>query len=260
MVSRHDGGDQGEVNKMERKFESELAGQVARRHKNPLKSRAKVLFMTVVSCAVMVAAAAAVLSMQASAALGGPTEYIDEFSGEDYLVDVDGTITYKVYAPDEPVDDAFLVKRTSALKWIEFDTPGLSTVDYTKAVYSVNVKLKDISAFPAGVAGMVVADLDVTGFTTWSPWIASATLSINDVETATYSVITLGELPFMTSSWDSVTGTLSAQVTLPDGIIYSPGDQVSIFVMFKTVEVDLTISGSEIGFPEYSEPIVPIEG
>ncbi len=245
---------------MERKFESELAGQVARRHKNPLKSRAKVLFMTVVSCAVMVAAAAAVLSMQASAALGGPTEYIDEFSGEDYLVDVDGTITYKVYAPDEPVDDAFLVKRTSALKWIEFDTPGLSTVDYTKVVYSVNVKLKDVSAFgDEGVTGMVLADLEVSGFTTYSPWIASATMSINDVETAAYSVITLGELPFMTSSWDSATGTLSAQVTLPDGIIYNPGDQVSIFVMFKTVEVDLTISGSEIGFPEYQVPIVPIE-
>lgn len=241
---------------MEKKFESELAGQVARRHKNPLRSRANVLLAAVVSCVVMVAAAAAVLSMQASAYLGEPTEYTNAFYGEDYLINVDGTATY---TSDAPVDDDFLVKRTSELKWIEFNTPGLSTVDYTKAVYSVNVKLKDMSAFPAGVVGMVVADLDVTGFTTWSPWIASATLSINDVEAMTYGGITLGELPFMTSSYDSETGTVSAQMTLPDGIIYNPGDQVSIFVMFKTVEVGLTVSGSDVGFPEYQVPIVPIE-
>lgn len=244
------------MRQMEKKFESELAGQVARRHKNPLRSRTNVLLTAVVSCVVMVAAAAAVLSMQASAYLGEPTVYTNVFYGEDYLVDVDGTVTY---TSDAPIDDDFLVKRSSELKWIEFDTPGLSTVDYTKAAYSVNVKLRDISAFPAGVAGMVVADLDITGFTTWSPWIASASLSINDVEVLTYSVITLGELPFMTSSYDSETGTVSAQVTLPDGIIYNPGDQVSIFVMFKTVEVGLTVSGSDVGFPEYQVPIVPIE-
>lgn len=240
---------------MEKKFESELAGQVARRHKSPLRGGMKVLLTAVVSCVVMVAAAAAVLSMQASAYFGEPTVYTNVFYGEDYLVSVDGTVASTSVVP---VDENFLVKRTSELKWIEFNPPGLSTVDYTKAVYSVNVKLRDTSAFPDGVAGMVVADLEITGFTTFSPWIASASLSINDVEVMTHSVITLGELPFMTSSWDSATGTLSAQVTLPDEITYNAGDQISIFVMFKTVEVDITVSGSDIGFPEYPVLGVPI--
>lgn len=240
---------------MESKFESELAGQVARRHKNPLRSRANVLLTAVVSCVVMIAAAAAVLSMQVSASLGEPTEYTNIFYGDDYLVNVDGVPTYSA---DVPVEDNFFVKRTSSLKWIEFDTPGYATVDYTKIVYSVNVNLRDISAFSDGVTGMVVADLDVAGFLLYSPWIASANVCINDVEVMSNGAIVLGELPYLAPSFDSATGTLSVAVTLPDisslGLTYNSGDTVSIFVMFKTVEVGLTITGSEIGFPDFQVP------
>ncbi|MEW5748314.1 MAG: hypothetical protein AB1793_05975 [Candidatus Thermoplasmatota archaeon] len=236
---------------MERKFESELAGQIARRHRNPLKGRMNVLLAALVSCVVMVAAAAAVLSMQASASLGGPTEYVSVFSNEDYLINLDGTVAYKEYADGEVVDDTFLVKRNSELKWTEFDTPGLSTVDYTKVVYSVNVKLRDISSFADGVGGMVVADLAVAGFVQYSPWISSTNVCVNGVEVSASAGITLGTLPYMTTSFDAATGTLSAQVILPTDITYNNDDVVSIFVMFKTVEVDLVISGSEIGFPDY---------
>jgi hypothetical protein len=238
---------------MERKFESELAGQVARRHKNPIGSRARVLFMTVVSCAVMVAAAAAVLSIQATASLGEPTEYYPIFSGEDYLVCADGVPTY---TSDAPVDDSFLVKRTSALKWIEFDTPGNAAVDYTKVAYSTSVKLRDISLFTDGVAGMVVSDLTINGYTTYAPWISSVSVSVNDVEVMTYSAVALNAVPFLVPTYDADADTLSVEVSLPDLSLTSVGgynadDLVSIFVMFKTVEVGLLITGSEVGFPDY---------
>jgi hypothetical protein len=243
---------------MERKFESELAGQVARRHKNPIRSRARVLFMTVVSCAVMVAAAAAVLSMQATASLGEPTEYKPIFYGEDYMVLVDGVPTYASVAP---VDGSFLVKRTSTLKWIEFDTPGNAVVDYTKVAYSTSVRLKDLSLFTDGVTGMVVSDLTINGYTTYAPWIASVSVSVNDVEVVSYGAVALNAVPFIVPVYDAVAGTLSVEVSLPDLSLTSVGgynadDLVSIFVMFKTVEVGLDITGSEIGFPDYWPEIV----
>jgi hypothetical protein len=207
----------------------------------------------------MVGAAAAVLSIQASADDRGPTEYTDILFGEDYLVCVDGAITYTA---EDLVDDNFLVKRNSTLKWVEFDTPGNSAVDYTKVAYSVNLKLRDISAFTDGVTTMVVADLTVRGYVTYSPWISLASVSINGIEVMSFGGVALGTLPFITSEYDALTGTLSAQVTLPDlaligDLKYNDEDLVSIFVMFKSVETPLIISGSEVGFPEYqiSDPL-----
>lgn len=232
---------------MERKFESELAGQVARRHTNPVKSRARVLFVTAVSCAVMVAAAAAVLSLGASAFIGEPTVYESEFTVEDYLVSSEeGDI---VYADAIPVDGDFLVKRMSGLKWIEFNTPGNSEVDYTKVVYNTTLKLKDVTGIT--VPGMVVADVAINGFTTNAPWIASASLSIDGEEMLTYGSVALSAVPFLTTVYDDVTGTLSVEATLPADLIYDGADMVSIFVMFKTAEVGLDITGSEVGFPDY---------
>lgn len=232
---------------MERKFESELAGQVARRHTNPVKSRARILFVTAVSCAVMVAAAAAVLSLGVSAFTGEPTVYESEFTGEDYLVcSEEGDI---VYTDTAPVDGNFLVKRMSGLKWIEFDTPGNSEVDYTKVVYNTTLKLKDVTGIT--VPGMVVADVTINGFTTFPPWIASASLSIDGADTLTYGSIALSEVPFLATVYDDTTGTLSVEVTLPSDQIYDGADTISIFVMFKTVEVGLDITGSDVGFPDY---------
>ena len=215
--------------------------------------------MTLVSCAVMVGATAAVLSMQASAAFGEPTVYTNIFYGEDYLVSVDGTITYTA---DDPGEENYLVKSNSELKWIEFNTPGNSAVDYTKAAYSVNVKLRDISAFTEGVTGMVVADLTVGGFVTYEPWISFASLSINGVEVISSGAVMLGTLlPFITSVYDAETGTVSSQVTLPEIALtevleYHDGDLVSIFVMFKSVETSLTITGDEVAFPNYNPATV----
>ncbi|GEM_PF-3871041 len=241
---------------MERKFESELAGQVARRHNNPIKGRAKVLFMTMVSCAVMVGAAAAVLSMKASAAEGLPTEYTSVFTGEDYLVNVDGTITYAV-TPE--IDDGYLVKRTSNLKWTTFDTPGNAPIDYTKVAYTVNVKLNHTIAFTDGVTGMFVSDLIIGGFDAIEPTMVSASISINDAPV----VLSLDGSPLVASTYITsvyADGSLSIQVTLPSldltSVSYEDGDMVSIFVMFKTPETLLTLDGSEIGFPDYQVPEV----
>lgn len=242
---------------MERKFESELAGQVARRHKNPVGNRAQVLIMTVVSCAVMIGAAAAVLSLGASAALGSGTDYteITPWDGEDYLI---GDGTGVTYTSDLPEDQLFLAKRTSVLKWVEFDTPGNSEIDYTKVVYNTSVKLRAISNDNVVLDGMVIADLTINGFTTYAPWIASASMWINGVEVGSYSSVFLGVVPFITPVWDSVTGTLSVDVTLPAGQGYAEDDLISIFVMFKTSETLLTITGSEIGFPDYQPALEPL--
>lgn len=233
---------------MEKKFESELAGQVARRHKNPVWSRAKVLIMAVVSCAVMVGAAAAALSMGANAEGVGGMDFTEvlPWDGEDYLI---GDGTGVTYTSDLLEGQSFLVKRTSVLKWVEFDTPGNSDNIYTKVVYNTSVNLRAIDNDNIVAGGMVIADLTITGFTTYEPWIASASLWINDVEVDSYGPVYLEAVPFVTPVWDSESGELSVEVTLPDGV--GEGDQVSIFVMFKTIASGLTIDGSEIGFPDY---------
>jgi hypothetical protein len=241
---------------MERKFESELAGQVARHHKNPIGNRAKVLFMTVISCAVMVGAAAAVLSMDARATLGTPTDYTPVFDGEDYLeVNAEGEIAY-AEAPE--TEDVFLMKRTSELKWTTWDTPGNSPIDYTKVAYMVNLKLKDTTAFTSGVTSMSVTDLTVGGFGLSAPTLASASISINDVAVLmTDGGLALDASEYITWVYNEATGVLSVEVTLPsldltNALSYKDGDKISIFVMFKTSETLSTITGSEIGFPFYN--------
>lgn len=258
MGVSHARGVEEEVKQMERKFESELAGQVARRHRNPIKGRVKILFMTVVSCAVMVAAAAAVLSIGASAAEGTPTTFEGlAFTEEDYLISgVDGA----EYASTIGLEDDFLVKRTSELKWTTFATPGNSPADYTKVAYTVNVKLRDTSSFTDGVAGMFISDVTIDGFGIIDPVMVSASISVNGVALTTPDQLDpaiLNPLDFTEYlTWTYSAGVLSAQVELP-GYLYADGDMVSIFVMFKTHQTGLMIMGSEFGFPDYN-PAYPV--
>lgn len=245
---------------MERKFESELAGQVARRHRNPLRSRAKVLVMTLVSCAVMVAAAGAVLSMKASAETGGPTEYQSLLTGGDYLVKSEaGDVVYTATVLE---DDDFLIKRTSELKAVEFDTPGNSAVDYTKWAYSVNLRVRDLEPFAGGIGGMIVSEVTVGDIGEMRPWISVTGFTINGVQVMEASgLVSLDYSKYVGVEY--VDGTMVVTVTLPDltdlGISYGEEDMVSVFVLLKTPYIGWVgdpLLGwvppvSEVGFPEY---------
>lgn len=203
----------------------------------------KTLYVAVVS----------LVSMFAVATGASALVYTVVLDAEDYLVSTDGVITY---AGDLLPDQDFLLKRGSDLKWTEFDTPGNSPVDYTKVVYTVNVKLRDLSHFTGGVAGLAVSDVTVEGFGEKTPTVVSATLTINDQPVLLADGGALDASNYITWLFDAVTGTLSARVTLPSldltsAQAYNDDDVVSVFVMFKTPMTGLTITGGEVGFPDY---------
>ncbi len=224
----------------------------------------KVLFLTVVFCAVMAAAATPALSAEYLAPLPGdkgnaPPEYAAVLSGEDYLVSGDEGVVYTDALAD---GELFLVKRISELKSALWIPDGNSGTVYTKVAYAVNLKLRDISAF-AGVTGMAVSNLVVEGFGSKAPTLISAILSINGVPvTLKDSTELLPDSNYMSREYvyDAAAGTgvLSVQFWLPslDATVvgeYLDEDAVSIFVMFRTPE-PVTITGSEVGFPDYQTP------
>ena len=221
---------------MERKFDSELAGRIARRQRNPAGRRATLLLMAVVSSAIMVGAAA-VLTMKASAALGGPTEYIEALSSEDYLVQSEEDPSEPVYADMAPLDGTYLVKRASSLKYVEFDTPGQSPNIYTKFVYNVNIKLRDLSAFEGGVTGMSLSTVTVGGLGDVAPLIVTAIIAVDGTEVFSEDGTTPLEMSAYIS-WTFSEGVASVEVSLPDLTgtniaSYESGDMVSVFLMWK---------------------------
>ena len=172
-------------------------------------------------------------------------------AAEDYLVNVEGVVTY---ADALLLEEDFLLKRTSDLKWTVFDTPGNAAVDYTKVVYTVNLKLRDLSLFTGGVTGLAVSDLTIGGFGVKTPTLVSASLTINGAAVLLLDGGALDASNYITWAYDA--GTLTAQVTLPSldlttALAYKDGDMVTVFVMFKTPEPGLTITGGDIGFPDY---------
>jgi len=219
----------------------------------------KTLFMAVVSCAFMFVVASGALAVVLRTTVdpieSGPMapEYVSVAAAEDYLVDVEGAVTYaSALLPEE----LFLAKRTSDLKWTVFDTPGNSAVDYTKVVYLTNLKLRDLSLFTGGVTGLAVADVTINGFGEKTPTLVSASLTINGSAVLLLEGGALDASNYITWVYDAVTGTLSARVTLPSldlttALAYNKGDMVTVFVMFKTPEPGLAITGSEIGFPDF---------
>ena len=198
----------------------------------------KTLFMAVVSCVIMFAAATGALALT-------PPEYVSVATAEDYLVSVGGVITY---ADPLLFEEDFLVKRISDLKYTVFETPGNAAAVYTKVVYTVNLNLKDLSPFTEGVAGLVVSDVTIDGIGDKEPTLVSASLTING------AAMNLDASKYITQVvYDA--GTLSARVTLPSlESTYNDGDMVAVFVMFKTPVTGLTITGSDIGFPDYQLP------
>jgi hypothetical protein len=219
----------------------------------------KTLFVAVVSCLFMFAVSTGALAVVSRTiaepveeAGGQAPEYTLIVDAEDYLVDVEGVVTF---AEDLTIDQLFLVKRGSDLKWTVFDTPGGGN-DYTKVVYTTNVRLRDIALFTAGVAGLALSDVTIEGFSENLPTMVSASLAINGEPVLLAEGGALDASNYITWVFDSVTGTLSARVTLPSldlttALAYENGDVVSLFVMFKTPVTGLNIAGSEIAFPDY---------
>jgi len=219
----------------------------------------KTLFVALVSCVFMFVVASGALAVVLRTAVDpiesgtAAPEYVSVAAAEDYLVNVEGVVTY---ADALLIEEDFLLKRTSDLKWTVFDTPGNAAVDYTKVVYTVNLKLRDLSLFTGGVTGLAVSDLTIGGFGVKTPTLVSASLTINGEAVYLVDAGALDASNYITWVYDAVTGTLSARVTLPSldlttALAYKDGDVVSVFVMFKTPEPGLAITGSDIGFPDY---------
>ena len=217
----------------------------------------KTLFVALVSCVFMFVVASGALAVVLRTAVDpiesgtAAPEYVSVAAAEDYLVNVEGVVTY---ADALLIEEDFLLKRTSDLKWTVFDTPGNAAVDYTKVVYTVNLKLRDLSLFTGGVTGLAVSDLTIGGFGVKTPTLVSASLTINGAAVLLLDGGALDASNYITWAYDA--GTLTAQVTLPSldlttALAYKDGDMVTVFVMFKTPEPGLAITGSDIGFPDY---------
>lgn len=234
---------------MGRKFDSELAGKVVQHRKGPADRRTRVVLAAVLSCVVMVSGAAAVLSVKASAAQGGATEFeylFNERTKVDYLVlEDDDTVVYTEVAPE---DDDFIIKRASTLKMTEFNSPGSSPNVYTKFVYTMNVKLRDIAWIDGGVAGMTVSQLTVGGFGELAPSIVTASVTIDGLAVPV-------EPDWYTMAFED--GTLSLELGLPDlpeDKEYVPHNMVSLFLMWKVPMEGWVGSVAEVGLPEYQLP------
>lgn len=234
---------------MGRKYESELARRVAERRTGRLDHGARAVLATVLSCAVLVAGAAAVLSIQASAAQGGPTEFeylFEEETRVDYLVlGEDESVTYTDVAPE---DDDFVMKRASTLKATEFSSPGSSPNVYTKFVYTANVKLRDIIWVEGGVAGLMVSQLTIGGFGESAPSMVAAGVTIDGLEV-------LVQPDWYASTFED--GTYTLELVMPsllDDRDYVPHNMVTLFLMWKVPMQGWDGSVSEIGFPEYQVP------
>lgn len=219
----------------------------------------KTLFVALISCVFLFAVASGALAVISRTAVdpidsaGAAAEYVSVAAAEDYLVNVEGVVTY---ADALLLEEDFLLKRSSDLKWTVFDTPGNAAVDYTKVVYTVSLKLRDLSLFTGGVTGLAVSDLTIGGFGVKTPTLVSASLTINGAAVLLLDGGALDASNYITWVYDAVTGTLSARVTLPSldlttALAYKDGDMVTVFVMFKTPEPGLTITGGDIGFPDY---------
>jgi hypothetical protein len=242
---------------MGREFESELAARITQRHMSPAGRRTTLLFMSVVSCALMIGASAAVLSMKATAEVKGPTTYTDLFSNTDYLVDSDGSIALWTDPLVDPVDEVILVKKNSTLKFVEFYPPGNPPTVNTKFVYTVNVKLKDLSLFTEGVAGMVVSQLTVYGMEELNvvPIVVSTAVAVNGVPVTNSDDQTPLDMAAYVD-WGFTEGVTTVGVMLPnlegtDTVGYSDGDMVSIFIMWKVPLHGLVVECDETPFPAY---------
>jgi hypothetical protein len=210
---------------MKRKFESELARKVADGNSGPSNKKKGVLFAAVATCALLFGSAAFSIAMSENDN-GRPVAVLVMTDKMDELVAYPDT--------DLSVD----VKRMMNLKAKSFTPPGDNGCDeYTKFVYSVNVKIYDSQAYAySGMdVGMLVIDYEsLVDLTT------TTTVTVNGVD------LSQEEADACASFDIGSTTTTSVVISLPIGD-YADGTDVSFNVSIKLPV--WTWSGSVSEFP-----------
>ena len=211
---------------MERKFESELAKKVAGGNKDNSSKKKGVLFAAVATCALLFGSAAFSIAMSENdngrpVAVLVLTDKVDELQAD----------------PDTDLNVD--VKRVMNLKAKSFDSPGDNGCDeYTKFVYSVNVKIYDSEAY-------VYSDMDV-GI------LVIGYASLVDLDTTT--TVTVDGTELTQEAADacvlfSFGSTASVVISLPS-IVYAEGTDVNFNVSIKLPVWTWSGSVSEYPMPE----------
>lgn len=244
---------------MGNRYKSELANRIA--EKKPRFGRQLgVLVAAVAACAVLVGAAGMALPIMASGSGNCPVTFevlIEQ--DQDYLVPVDVTdeLTGEVTTGLQHAEDwtgAYDLMRIANLKKDTFQTPGLYAKTYTKFVYGVTVKLQSLANIDlADGVGLTVGHLEITGVGAAEQFLMGASLSINGV------VQEISPSAFVSDNL--VVGTLletvEVDVVLPD-LAYTEGDEVMLFVMYKSALTEWAGGFAEEAFPEFADYVAPV--
>jgi hypothetical protein len=262
---------------MEKRFESELAKRISTGRGRASPFGVKFLAMAISVVAVFSIGAAAVLGVIATKpANAGPVDYVDVESGTDYLIydltDADAdTDLVEAVADDILVEEVFAVKREMTLKAGVWDAPAPPVKQWTKVVYTVNVRLRDlaITDVDTGISAsvdpvdLIVGQLDIMYNGAVLSWV-SESFTINGCELV--KTVYVDGVPVVVKA-DAVTMDLTGQfwtIQLPDltGFVssgtgmdaaYNEGDSISVSLMLKAPY----IAGSElVGFETGFETIL----
>lgn len=243
---------------MEKRYKSDLANRIA--DKKPRSSRQLgVLATAVVACAMLVGVAGAALPIMANGSGNCPMDFqvlIEQ--DQDYLVPVEVTDESGLVSTElqhaEDWTGAYDAMRIANLKTDTFQTPGLYAKTYTKFVYSVTVKLQSLANIDLtdGV-GMTVGHLEIAGVGSAEQFLMDAKISINGI------MQDIGASAFVSDNLETGTllETVEVDLILPD-LMYSEGDEVMLFVMYKSGLVEWLGGFVEEAFPEYADYVAPV--
>jgi len=244
---------------MEKRYKSELANRIE--EKRPWSGRQLgVLVTAVVACAVLVGAAGMSLPIIANGSGSCPVEFqvlIEQ--DQDYLVQVEVTDdeTGDVSTELQHAEDwtsSYDVMRTANLKMDTFVTPSPNSKTYTKFVYAVTVKLQSLANIDlADGIGLTVGHLEIDGVGAAEQLLTGATLSINGV------VSDVPASAFLSDNLvaGSLVETVEVDLILPD-LVYAEGDEVMLFVMYKSALTEWSGIFGEDAFPEFADYVVPV--
>lgn len=249
---------------MDRRFESELAKRISTGRRRASPFGVKFLAMAISVVAVFSVGTVAVLGVIAvQPAVKPPIEYAEVTSGTDYLVydisDLDGDgipDDVDVVASSETAD-IFAVKRDMTLKSGVWDAPSIPVKYYTKVVYTVNIRLRDLVWVDP--VNLIVGQLDIMYNGAVLGWV-SESFTINGIEpvkvvdsvTVKADAVTVDEAgQVWTVQLPDLTDYVFAGSSIP--AVYAEGDYISVSLMLKASYIEgTTLVGSETAFAEYA--------
>lgn len=214
---------------MQNKFESELANRIAEKGRLWSPRQLGVLVAAIAACALIVGASALSLPMTAKGSDNCPITFEPLIEWKtDYLVPGVDDMGASVLTHADEWGPTYDVMRTVNLKADSFLTPGTVEKYYSKWTYTTTVKLQDVSMLP--MVGTEIAAVQL------------GTLVIYDVGQETLELVSWGislnggDLGLDFGSYvyaNQVGDVMTIEITLPQGS-YVNGDEVNIFVMYKT--------------------------